>query len=295
VSQPPNTLFQPPEGGPGLKIPILFGIVIALAAANVYLFLQVDQVKTEMSKNRETLLTEISNLRETATISTQTSRRHVESLKADLDAARRRAEAAAGEAKQEALRQVADLEGKVQRENKRAAEQVKAELGRVEQTALDATSKVNATLSDDIGSVKKEVAISKSELDKTIENLKKVTGDLGVQSGLIATNSGELAALKALGERSYFEFNLVKSKQPVKISDITLLLKSADLKRNRYTIELVADDKRVEKRDKSINEPVQFLMSKYRQPCELVVNEIKKDRIVGYLSQPKVLAPRTAN
>jgi hypothetical protein len=52
----------------------------------------------------------------------------------------------------------------------------------------------------------------------------------------------------------------------------------------------LADDKRVEKRDRSINEPVQFYVSRARQPYEIVVNEVQKDRVVGYLAVPKVLS-----
>ena len=65
-------------------------------------------------------------------------------------------------------------------------------------------------------------------------------------------------------------------------------LKSADMKKNRYTIELIADDKLVEKKDKTVNEPVQFMLSRATQPFEIVVNEVKKDMISGYISAPKV-------
>ena len=71
-----------------------------------------------------------------------------------------------------------------------------------------------------------------------------------------------------------------------------VLLKKADPKKNRYTIELTADDKVVEKKDRTINEPLQFLVAKARQPYEIVVNDIKKDQIVGYLAIPKVQAAR---
>jgi len=67
-----------------------------------------------------------------------------------------------------------------------------------------------------------------------------------------------------------------------------MLLKKTDAKKNRYTLELLVDDKRVEKKDKTINEPVQFMVSKARQPYEIVVNEVTKDQIAGYLSTPKV-------
>lgn len=281
------------DSGGGAKIAILFGIVIALVAANVYLFVQINNTRDEIATMRESLLTEISKVRETTSLTSQASRRHVETLRSELEAARRRAEAVAGAAREEALKQVEVLERKVTAESQKAQEQVKAELSKVEQNALAASNRVSENLTSAVGEVRKEVSSTKSELERTIADLKKVTGDLGVQSGLIATNSKELAALKALGERNYYEFNLVKSKQPYKLGDVLITLKNADTKRNRYTIELVADDKKVEKKDKSLNEPVQFYMAKYRQPCEIVVNQVAKDRIVGYLSQPKVQTPRT--
>jgi len=109
---------------------------------------------------------------------------------------------------------------------------------------------------------------------------------------LIATNGKDLEALRALGERNYIEFNLNKRQADQKVGNVTLRLKSADPKRNRYTVEILADDQRVEKRDKTINEPVQFYSSNNRQPYEIVVNQLKKDQIVGYLATPKVTVAR---
>ena len=127
---------------------------------------------------------------------------------------------------------------------------------------------------------------------REIADLKSTKGDLGVQSGLIATNGKELAALRALGERNYTEFRLTKEKTPRKVGDVQMRLKAADMKKNRYTIELIADDKLVEKKDKTVNEPVQFMLSRATQPFEIVVNEVKKDMISGYISAPKVQQTR---
>jgi hypothetical protein len=115
-------------------------------------------------------------------------------------------------------------------------------------------------------------------------------GDLGVQSGLIATNRQELEELKLRGERIYVEFDLRKTSQPQKYSDasVALQLKKTDLKRQKYTINLISDDRTIEKKDKNTNEPVQFYQQGYRIPSEIVVNQIYKDRIVGYISVPKV-------
>ena len=128
---------------------------------------------------------------------------------------------------------------------------------------------------------------AKSWFFRKNEAIMGVTGDLGVQSGYIATNGKELSALKRLGERNYFEFNLAKAKTPQKVGDITLLLKKTDQKKNKYTVEISADDKKTEKKDKNVNEPVQFYVAKARQPYELVVNEVGKDLIKGYLATPK--------
>lgn len=166
------------------------------------------------------------------------------------------------------------------------------QLDAVKKDSEEKTSKVNETLTGiqgDVTTVKTDVASTKTELEKTANDLKRVTGDMGVMSGLIATNGDQLAQLRKLGERDYFEFTLNKNtKAPQRVGDIQLALKKADLKRNKFTINVLADDKTVEKKDKGLNEPVQFYTSSARLPYEVVINEIRKDQVIGYLAVPKV-------
>jgi septal ring factor EnvC (AmiA/AmiB activator) len=173
------------------------------------------------------------------------------------------------------------------------AEQAKAlelQLSEVRSEAKEANSRLT-DITSQVGTVKTDVAATRGELDRTISDLRRTTGDLGVMSGLIATNGRELQALRELGERDYYEFTLTKAKVPQKVGDIQVLVKRTDPKKNRFTLEIVADDKKVEKKDRNLNEPVQFyVVSKARQPYELVVNEIRKDQVVGYLAVPKVKA-----
>ncbi len=270
-----------------MKIAILFGAVLALLAANIYLFYQVKQIDTELGKTRDALSAEISKMKETSSVSVQSNRRTVDSLKDQLERAQRLVSSAAGQARVDASKHADDLAAKL------AAEQVKqqAALHQEISKVADDTSKANtqiASVSTEVGTVKTDVANTKSELEKTISDLKRTTGDLGVQSGLIATNGKELTALRALGERNYYDFKLLKTKAPQKVGDISVLLKKVDSKKNRYTIEVLADDKTVEKRDRSVNEPIQFYVSKARQPYEIVVNSVGKDQIAGYLATPKV-------
>ena len=146
-----------------------------------------------------------------------------------------------------------------------------------------------------MGTVRSQASQTQAQLDKTIADLKSTKGDMGVQSGLIATNAQELAALRRLGERNYFEFKLGKDakKKPARVGDITIKINSVDPKRNKFTITLMADDKTIEKKDKTVNEPVQFLTAKGGHiPYELIVNQVGKDSIAGYLATPKDQASR---
>ena len=169
-------------------------------------------------------------------------------------------------------------------EQKQAAAQLGTQISSLRE---EATGKMGA-ISGEVTGVKTDVAATRKDLDATKAQLKSALGDLGVQSGLIARNHDELLELRRRGERNYFEFNLTKEKNPRKIGDISIRLTKSDAKKNRYTLEVLAEDKRFEKKDKTVNEPVQFYVNKGRGiPYEIVVNQVDKDRVVGYLATPK--------
>lgn len=278
-----------------VKVPILIGAVIALLGANIYLFTQLNGVRTEFGQFRNSVENEITSLKESSTVSTQTARRSLTSLKDELETARRQASMAAGQARIEAQKHAEELAKRLAMEQQRAekqAQQMKTELTEAV-TAVEKTATTKITeVTTEVGQVKTDVASAKSELEKAASELRRVRGDLDGTASLVATNGKELQALRALGERTYLEFNISKAKEPRRVGDIAVRLKKADAKRNRFTIEVIADDKTVEKKDKNLNEPVQFYVSKARQPYEIVVNEVKKDQIVGYLSAPKVQSSR---
>ncbi len=138
-----------------------------------------------------------------------------------------------------------------------------------------------------VGGVKTAVAKTQADLQATPTQLQSMKCDLGVQSGLIATNHDELEILKHRGDRNYIEFTLNKGGKPQPVSTISLELKKADTKHNRYTLVVVADDKKIEKKDRGLNEPVQFYTGKNNMLFELVVNAVNKNQVVGYLSTPK--------
>ncbi|MDQ1474117.1 MAG: hypothetical protein QOJ99_5597 [Bryobacterales bacterium] len=165
------------------------------------------------------------------------------------------------------------------------------ELGKVRESTVEASTRIEG-ISNDVGAVKTEVASAKTDIQDTRTELQRARGDMGVMSGLIATNSKEVQQLRELGDRNIYEFAINKKSATQRVGDIQLVLKKIDAKRNRYTVAVLADDKVVEKKDKSLNEPVQFYTSRARQPYELVVNQVDKDRVVGYLATPKVTLSR---
>lgn len=296
-SQPPYTAYQP-DPPRSKAIPILLAAVVVLLAATGYLYYSVFQMRADfqaqLADARESILSELAKERETSSVSTQTNRRTVENLKKEVDQARAQASQLAGQAKIDATKHADELAAKleaVQQQQAQKVSEVSTDLSQVK-TQEGATQSKVGEVSSTVDTLKTQQATTQQQLEKTIADLKSTIGDLGVQSGLIATNGKELSALKALGERNYIEFKLAKAKAPEKVGDVQIRLTSADTKRNRYTIELIADDKKVEKKDKSVNEPVQFYLSKAAQPYEVVVNEVRKDMIVGYVSAPKVQQAR---
>jgi hypothetical protein len=281
---------QPQSGGSNLKMALLGGAIAAVLVANVYMFIQLNDVKTKMATTEDATQQQLEILRESNTSMSSAQREKMASLQSELASARREANVQVSQVKKEALSYTEEKAQKLELEQRAQAQQTQAisgQVAEVKETANTANAKIAET-NTDVSNVKTQVQSTQANLDKTIGDLKKVTGDLGITSGYVATNGKEIDMLRKLGERNIFEFKLAKAKTPQRVGDVSLLLKKVDPKKNRFTFELTADDKLVEKRDRTINEPIQFMTSKAKQPYEIVINHVSKDLISGYLATPKV-------
>jgi hypothetical protein len=289
-SQQPTYIIPPPSG-PNWKTPLLIGALVLLGASSIFQFVQLERIRTESKADMTKLTSDMNGAIERMRIDSneevQRSRKSVDDLQGRLAEQRRAAEAAFGQAKIDAQKRVETLQARVAQEQAAQA----AAISTVKLTADTATTQL-ATVSTDVGNVKTDVQSTKSQLEQTIANLKRATGELDGHASLIATNGKELQALKDLGERNYSEFTITKSKKATRVADIMVELKKADPKHNKFTIAITADDKTVEKKDRNLNEPIQFYTAKARQPDEIVVNQVAKDKIVGYLASPKVQSGR---
>jgi chromosome segregation ATPase len=274
------------NGHIGLLVALCIGLALALAG-DVYLWTQSNQLKSDLAQSQDNTQTQISKLGDATTALLQ---QRLEAINEDLKAAHDSADSALKRARFETQKQGKELAQRLDQQQ----QQVSGELTQLKDATTTASTKIDAVSTDvtgvktDVTGVKADVASTQTEVEKHGTDLKRVMGDMGVMSGLIATNSKDLVALRELGDRNYIEFDLTKKDASKKIGDITLTLRKSDPKRNRYTVAVLADDKTLEKRDKTINEPVQLYVAGNRQPYEIVVNEVKKDEVVGYLATPKV-------
>jgi hypothetical protein len=164
------------------------------------------------------------------------------------------------------------------------------------QTAQQVTSVSNdlSTVKTDVGGVRTDLGKTQNDLAGAMTQLQSMKGDLSDHASLIARNHDELEILKHKGDRNYYEFTLTKGqKKPV--GTVSLELKKADMKKSRFTLTVYADDRSYEKKDRNVNEPMQFYSGKDPALYEIVVNTIGgKNQVSGYLSTPKgAAAPPT--
>ena len=177
----------------------------------------------------------------------------------------------------------------------------RAEAIRKQQTASDA--KLTAELAQaqkesaaqigavatDVTGAKKDIESTRTDLEATKSKLDRANGDMGVMSGLIAHNHDDLEELRRRGDRNYYEFTVTKAKTPQRVGPVQVSLNKTDPKKSKYTMTVMADDRAIEKKDRTAGEPVQFYVkgSARTTPYEFVVFDVGKNQITGYLSTPK--------
>lgn len=194
----------------------------------------------------------------------------------------------AGMTKKELSQRTAELQAA-----QRAAEN---RIEKEQKEQITAVSGDIAGVKTDVGGVKTDVASTKADLEATKAKLQTAVGDLTGQSELIATTRSDLELLKHKGDRNYYEFTLLRGAKPQPVSTVSLQLKKADAKKGKFTLNVTADDKTIEKRDRNVAEPIQFYSGREHLLFELVVWTVDKNKATGYLSTPKnAPVPVTAN
>lgn len=184
---------------------------------------------------------------------------------------------------QDELARARSLAQSIKKDQDSSDEQLRQQIGAVQ---ADTTTKIGQ-VSTQINGTQTDLNATKADLQSTKANLTSMKGDLGVQSGLIATNEKELDELKHMGDRDIYDFTLTKTKKPQHVGPIQMQLTNIDTKHYKFTLNVIADDKDIPKKDKTVDEPVQFFVNGAKSPYEIVVFDLSKNSAKGYLSTPK--------
>ena len=176
-----------------------------------------------------------------------------------------------------------------QSELNRARQQAKQIKDDDQKQLSDLQSNMNGQLAtkasiDDVNKLGTDMTSVRGDLDATKNNLSLTRGEFGT---LIAKNHDEVEELRRLGERDYYDFTIAKKNAREKVGDLMVELRGVNQKKNLYTVAIFVDDNRYDKQNRSVNEPIYFFRHGSRAPMEFTVNQIGKDKIVGYLSVPK--------
>jgi small-conductance mechanosensitive channel len=167
----------------------------------------------------------------------------------------------------------------------------------VDQKVTSLATSVKAELatkanSDDVNKLNGDVNGVKTDLDATKNSIQMARSEMGT---LIARNHDEIDQLRRMGQRDYFEFTVQRKAGATKVGSIQIELKDTNTKKNRYTINVLADDNSFEKKDRSVNEPIFFYTGGNRSALELVVNKVTKTTATGYLSVTKSAGATSAS
>jgi hypothetical protein len=259
------------------KFLLIFVVLAALIVGEIYTIAKINSMRgaleaqqTQTSKQlraefQDQLTGRLSSIE-------RTNAQQMDALKDELDAASKRVHATGGE-----LKHARAMVTQLQDDQRKQAEQLQTELAQKADQ-------------QQVGALNQDVSAQRTDLDKTKTVLETVRTDLGMARSemgtLIARNHDDIEQLRRLGERDYFEFT-AERKNPVRVGGVALTLTKTNVKRHRFNLDLVADDVQVEKKDRTINEPIFFYVNGSKRPYELVVNEVKLDKVKGYLSTPK--------
>ncbi len=265
------------ESGHGIKFIVIFLLLAVLAGGEFYAVNKMNSTRSELEAQQSQLRKEL-----TAEIQAQVSARlttmeqqtaqQLEAVKTELDESAKRLGSQGGE-----LKRARKLVTEVQDQQRKQTEDIQKELSEKADT-------------QQVGALTQDISSTKTDLDTTKKSVSSLAADLGMArselGNLIARNHDDIEYLRKMGERDYFEFTLNKG-HPTRVANVGLNLKKTNPKRNRFNIAMTVDDTEIERKDRTINEPVIFYVNGSKKPLELVVNKVDANQVKGYISTPK--------
>lgn len=273
-----------PSSNPGILSTLLGKIVLigflVIIGGLIYLAMGIEAGKKELKDTQE----QLASLRKDMAAAANKTERSMEVLREDFTVVRDKlgvTQSQLDQSRQLAAKLKADQESQVRQLNATISQ--KADAQQLHQFQQEASSKLGAVTAD-VSQVRTDVDTTRKELEGTRRDLTDVKETLSAQ---IAKNRDELQQLRLKGDRNFYEFDIQKKKGPMLVGDLRIGILKTDQKKKKFDMRIVVDDNSLDKKDRTVNEPIQFLVGRTKLRYEIVVNEVQKDRIVGYLSTPK--------
>ena len=281
IDQEPVQVGLPMEPNPSSKgagkFVVIFLVLAALAVGEIFTVNKIntlrEQLTTQQNQLREDMTGQLRNqVANRLTAIERQNAQELEAVKTELDGTAKRMGAQGGE-----LKRARTMVAQLQDQQRAQTAQLKQELD----TKAD---------EQQVGALTQDVSSTKTDLDTTKKDVSTLAADLGMARSemgtLIARNHDDIEYLRKMGDRDYFEFTLTKT-QPVKVAGVGLTLKKTNVKRYRFSLDTLADDMTVERKDCTVNAPVYFFVNGSKKPYELVVNSVGSTQVKAYISTPK--------
>ena len=271
-----------------VKLALLLILLLAVA----YLFYDNSRIKKSQQARLDKIADQVHLIESAQKVGESSITSQLSNLKTELAGTQE----AVGSTKAEIKKTTTQIQAEGQRTKQELTKALatKADTSHVEAQVQAAKSEVDSKFSQvntEVGGVKSEVSVVKTDLETTRRDLEGTQRQLvdvrDTLSAAVAKNSTELAQLRLKGERDYIEFTIPKMKELVKVEDIRIMLTKTDPKKGKFNLKVVVDDSQLEKKDRLINEPIQFLVGQNRVRYEIVINWVQKSQAGGYLSIPK--------
>jgi len=292
ISPGPTSQRPVPQDKGLIPEPLKLALIVVLLLAVVYLYYDGAQYKKATKSDLARLSEQVQALESNNKLGEANLSSQISSLKGEIVGTQE----AVGNTKAEIKKTAAQIQAEGQKTKNELSQALatKADSSQVDAQVLAAKSDAEhkiGQVSTEVGGVRTQVSSVKADLENTRRDLEGTQRQLldvrDTLSAAVAKNSTELGQLRLKGERDYIEFTLPKKGEMTKVEDIRLILSNTDAKKGKFNLKIIVDDKQLEKKDRLINEPIQFLVGQNRVRYEVVVNWVQKDKVGGYLSIPK--------
>lgn len=288
----PNTAKPVPQEKGLIPEAVKLALILILLLAVAYLFYDNSRIKKSQQARLDKIADQVQLIENSQKVGESSITSQLSNLKTELAGTQE----AMGTTKAEIKKTATQFQAEGQRTKQELTKAIatKADTAHVEAQVQAAKSEADSKISQvntEVGGVKSEVSVVKTDLENTRRDLEGTQRQLvdvrDTLSAAVAKNSSELSQLRLKGERDYIEFTIPKKNVLTKVEDIRISLTKTDQKKGKFNLKIAVDDNQLEKKDRFINEPIQFLVGQNRVRYEIVINWVQKDQAGGYLSVPK--------